>query len=999
MNQFDEDMQQGAGSMPEQEDQQATRVVQPVTPAAPVRHRRAARYAASVEEADVEEQAEPQPQVANVRRVAPAAQTENFAQPRARMNQRGTSMQRTGTQPSQGVPRPTALLRSPNQGQSVQTAGPVTRPQQGNRRAVDAPGYTQQQPVQQSPYARPVQEDMLRARPMQKRIYDAEDDEWAPVEDEQEERERPGKRRGCLTAIVAVVVVLGLLIAAFLMLPNDDSTLGSIKGKVQGALSGAVENVSNLLHHDASVQAELQEFSAAPTQGTAPMDVVFTLTTNKTAAGVRVVDADGNALTATATPYSDNAESRIWMLTLSMDAAWSGTVEAQVQGADGTWIASGRTQTLTVNEPPMTTIAADVFATEEPTAQPVTVPTQVPASTDVPEENPMLNDGEPIPEEGQPDTQGMDDGEPIPEEGLTDLQPEATATLEPTAQPTATLAPTEAPTDTPVPTDTPTPVPLTGTPAPTDTPTPAPTDTPRPRLEAEADPAADPEKLSLKETVYDNSKKLTSYTRDAQSVFDLGDERNYTPQDFGVVTFRGSNFRQNAASGTVASLPESLSVAWTVDAGSVAAKSRTYHGIGWTGQPAIIKWSMQVRAMTNIVEEKRDTKALKEVILAGLDGKIYFLDLADGQPTRDAINVGYPMKGSVSLSSNGMPLMAVGQYARQMKNGNGDIGVRFFNLFNQKQLYLLDGLDGKLKRPISADGAFDTSPLFNWSNRQLGMTAIGSNGMLYTMDLNTEFDVKQGSISISPKTIAMSTKASGQTSKNVKVLSSQAMYQQYVYYADMTGVLHCVDTTTMTTVWAVKTGDAVQAAVALDFDDDGTLWVYTANTLKNRKKGTCDIRRYNAMTGAEGWTLSVPVKTGKDDTIPGAMASPVLGANSIDDLAIFTLSKVNDEEGLGVSEGLVVAVKKDTGAVAWTAELDAATYSSPVAVYTADGDARVIQCTSDGTIYLLDAETGRTISSLKVEGEIEGSPAVYRDMMVVGTTGKGTSHIYGIQLN
>ena len=125
----------------------------------------------------------------------------------------------------------------------------------------------------------------------------------------------------------------------------------------------------------------------------------------------------------------------------------------------------------------------------------------------------------------------------------------------------------------------------------------------------------------------------------------------------------------------------------------------------------------------------------------------------------------------------------------------------------------------------------------------------------------------------------------------------------------------------------------------------------------------------------------------------------MLGANSIDDLAIFTLSKVNDEEGLGVSEGLVVAVKKDTGAVAWTAELDAATYSSPVAVYTADGDARVIQCTSDGTIYLLDAETGRTISSLKVEGEIEGSPAVYRDMMVVGTTGKGTSHIYGIQLN
>ena len=246
----------------------------------------------------------------------------------------------------------------------------------------------------------------------------------------------------------------------------------------------------------------------------------------------------------------------------------------------------------------------------------------------------------------------------------------------------------------------------------------------------------------------------------------------------------------------------------------------------------------------------------------------------------------------------------------------------------------------------------------------------------------------------------LSAKVSGQKSKGVKVLSSMAMYENYAYYADMTGVLHCVDTTTMQTVWAVKTGDAVQAAVALDFDDDGTLWVYTANTLQNRSKGTCDIRRYNAMTGEEGWTLSEVVKTSKkSDVIPGAMASPVLGEGNIDHLAIFTLSNLGADSTVGESDGAILAVNKKTGAVEWSYALSATTYSSPVAVYTEEGDARIIQCLSDGTILMLDGPTGSVIASLKVDGEIEGSPAVYNKTMVVGTTGKGTSFIYGITLD
>lgn len=69
----------------------------------------------------------------------------------------------------------------------------------------------------------------------------------------------------------------------------------------------------------------------------------------------------------------------------------------------------------------------------------------------------------------------------------------------------------------------------------------------------------------------------------------------------------------------------------------------------------------------NLYENKRTVKALKEVIFAGLDGKIHFVDLNDGQATRDPINVGYPLKSSVSVNPYGYPCWA---WARPSKLAN-----------------------------------------------------------------------------------------------------------------------------------------------------------------------------------------------------------------------------------------------------------------------------------------------------------------------------------------
>ena len=74
-------------------------------------------------------------------------------------------------------------------------------------------------------------------------------------------------------------------------------------------------------------------------------------------------------------------------------------------------------------------------------------------------------------------------------------------------------------------------------------------------------------------------------------------------------------------------------------------------------------------------------------------------------------------------------------------------------------------------------------------------------------------------------------------------------------------------------------------------------------------------------------------------------------------------------------------------------------YSSPVAVYNENGKGWIIQATSDGVLMLLDGLTGETINTLQLNGTIEASPAVYQNMLVIGTTGKGTSFLYGVKID
>ncbi len=792
------------------------------------------------------------------------------------------------------------------------------------------------------------------------------------------------KRHPVLTVLTLMLLAVGLTLIVLLALPKDHS----LRSRAEDAARTIAQPVEKLLEPKREA-ARVFSFSVTGNErNNTSTDVIFSVTTESAVTSLRLVDEDGQDLDAELT-QAVNTENTIWTLTFRVLNGYEGVVRLQTLRDGEDWAETDYSEAL--NIPPSPAAPA-----ETPVPESTAEATATPGPEKAPEKR---SDGEQEEAQNVPDAENGEtpEGDPGTEgaeapENKADADGEAQEEAQQDygddlwGNPWGGTKPTETPTPTP---------------APTETPEPTPEPTPTPPLTAAADPNANPDLITTT-VVYDGSKKVKSYMRAAKSLIHMPDGDNYTSQKIGVLTFRGTAFRQNAAVGTVVSA-EGLTQIWQTEAGSLQGAKTTYYGYEWTGQPAIVKWSTQVRAASNLDEEKKTKTALREVIIAGVDGVIRFLDLEDGSLTRSAINLRYPFKGSPSLHPAGYPYMSVGQYDRKMKNRTGSIGLREYNLYTQKEQKLIDGLDGKLHRGYNRIGSFETSALIDRTSDT--MITLGTNGLLYLTSLNTSFDYQAGTLSISPGSIVMASKAKGQKKTELMAVeSSHAMYDRYVFYADMGGVLRCVDTNFLTPVWAVETGDAVMAAIALDLNGDDGLDLYTANMLKNRKSGNAQIRRYDALSGKLLWTTEIGVaKNTKTKEDVGVKASPVIGQNTLAHLVYFTVTGLNADgcATLGVGEGTnaaLVAMEKETGKIRWALALSDRSESSPVAVYDAAGNGWIIQCAEDGKIFLVEGLTGRKVAELQIEGKIKASPAVYNDIMVIGTTGKGTEFVYGIRV-
>lgn len=559
-----------------------------------------------------------------------------------------------------------------------------------------------------------------------------------------------------------------------------------------------------------------------------------------------------------------------------------------------------------------------------------------------------------------------------------------------------------------------------GTPAPSATPTAAVRATPKPALPDNVavvrSESANPSAYGFSTKLQVNGGETDTYSRSEPITFGRDSEYTSVP---GLLTFGGNNYRNTFAYGTTFVTERRLYRSWEERIGQIDSWS----GTGWTGQPLIVQWPDEVRAVLGVSDTYKSKEGFTEVIYPAMDGNIYFFDLETGARTRDPISAGVVMKGTACLDPNGYPLLYVGQgIGVQNENKLLQAYIRVYSLITNEEIHRFGGHDYFSERDWQA---YDGSPLIVNDT----IFYAGENGVLYSSKLNTKFDAAAGTVSIEPeRLVKYSYTGSGYSKSNATnqrwygVESSVAAFRNYLYFTDNGGRLQCVDANTYQLLFVSDVGDDADATVVIEESyDDGTVYLYTAGQASMPSGDLGDTYGYswhkkiNGLTGAIVWQKEWIASTGDENSNGGTLATPHVGRGNISNLVIYSMNltaMVGDSSGDDAADddadtsqpagggtdsytlgGRIVAYNKTTGEVAWSIEQagEGDYWSSPVVVYDENDKAYLIQCDRAGMVKLYDASTAALLYSLDLGSRIDSTPAVFNNYLVVGTRGKGGS--------
>lgn len=489
---------------------------------------------------------------------------------------------------------------------------------------------------------------------------------------------------------------------------------------------------------------------------------------------------------------------------------------------------------------------------------------------------------------------------------------------------------------------------------------------------------SDPKNWGINWEVIQNGSIVDSYNRETPISFGSGSA--YTALE-GIITFRGDNYRSGATYGTANVVNETLTKLWSSNIGTLNG----WPGSGWTGQPLIVRWDAETKAVMNMFDEKKTKDGLVEVIYATLDGYIYFYDLEDGSYTRNPVWVGMNFKGAGSLDPRGYPLMYV---------GSGDYisgktpRMYIISLIDGSILYERSGADGFSLRSNWA--AFDSSPLVDAETDTLIWP--GESGILYTIKLNSKYDAKAGTISIAPEETVKNRYTTARSNGSTYWLGyepSAVIVDRYLYISENGGLFFCIDLNTMELVWAQETKDDSNSTPVFQWSEDkSTGFIYTAPSLhwtaNENNRGSLSIYKLNAKTGEIVWEYKYNCHT-ISGVSGGVQSTPLLGKEGTDleGMIFYTIARTPN-----AYNGILVALDTETGKEIWKLPMDNYTWSSPVAIYGESGKSYIVVCDSVGNISLLEGKTGKVLSTINVETNVEASPAVFGDTLVVGTRGQ-----------
>jgi len=478
---------------------------------------------------------------------------------------------------------------------------------------------------------------------------------------------------------------------------------------------------------------------------------------------------------------------------------------------------------------------------------------------------------------------------------------------------------------------------------------------------------------------------VESYSNPDPIDFGLGE--NYTNVD-GIVTFRGNNFRDCPTYGTANIVNKKFDKnPWHQSTGALTAPDlQTWSGSGWVGQPLMMTWPKELRQKMNMHDWAKNADSLTEVVYATMDGNIYFLDLQTGEQTRNPLNLGYTFKGAGALDPRGYPIMYVGSGYDSSK---GKSHVFIINLLDCSVMYEFGANDGfSLRGNLSF---FDGSPLVDAETDRL--IYPGESGILYIMRLNTSYDPEAGTLSIAPSDIVKwRYKGLGRTAFYSGMEDSAVIWRGHIFMTTNDGYMFCLNINTLETVWVQDVLDDTNCSPVLELED-GHPYIYISTSfrygIRSTSTATIPIWKIDAVTGEILWHVDYNCYS-TSGTSGGVQGTLAVGKNKLSDLIFVPVARTPS-----IGSGVLTAINKQTGTIVWEQETQMYVWSSPVAVYDDEGNGYIILCTTGGTMYLFDGLTGDMLDFIDLGSNIEASPAVYKDMVVIGTRATG---IYGVRL-
>lgn len=475
----------------------------------------------------------------------------------------------------------------------------------------------------------------------------------------------------------------------------------------------------------------------------------------------------------------------------------------------------------------------------------------------------------------------------------------------------------------------------------------------------------------------------------------------------GVLTFRGNNLRDNAAYGRSNITERRLEKVWTFNTHTSTSgrKGADYKGwgggAGWTGQPALVQWPAETRAAMNLLPQFAGDEDFVEVIQGSLNGRVYFLDLETGVPSREPtfhnlrtgasdstfVDGGHPIKGSVSIDPRGYPILYFGQGLPEGR----DFGFGAYSLLDGKRLLLLAGRD---KQALRRWGAFDGSAIINRLTDTLFVA--GENGLIYRVPLQTSFDPSVPSLTIDPQVERLRYAIEGTRGRKTGVETSLSVWKNLAWFADNSGGIVAFDTSSFEPIWAWygEEADDTNASIVVEPEGDQVnLYIGGEIEYQEGRTNKAWLHRFDGLTGKAKWSVGYEARGPAQGRSSGGgiFSTPVLGKHGLDDRLFVTVAEIGPS-----NSGVLAAVDKATGKELWSQIIPGHGWATPVVIYDAEGKGYVVLPEFKGDLVLWDGATGAELDRLPLgTGYIEASPAFMNDMLVISTRGRA---VHGIAI-